>query len=270
MVFQIQTAGIYPFRLLYYNANDTAASVEWLTKNQFGSKALINSSTNAAAVKAYRSGPSFPYVSRLSSSPAGFTVDFTDAPGVSLNAGSIQTTLNGSSITPSIGPKSSVQCVRLPGWTPHFTPGLTRCGLPSTCSRGMTAHSSPGSSSLRPVSNTSAGGRIIRGRQLDVAALTAQAGADLLEQHDVVRPVPPRRVLRFPIESKQPHQAPHCLRNSSAARTSAARSTSTPPDTLTAPSLQPRCNSRSKNDRSAGTPSARAASASWSTVLRTA
>ena len=23
------------------------------------------------------------------------------------------------------------------GWTPHFTPGLTRCGLSSTCSRGM-------------------------------------------------------------------------------------------------------------------------------------
>ena len=50
------------------------------------------------------------------------------------------------------GPKNSVQCVTLPGCTPHFTPGLTRCGLPSTCSRGMTAHSSPGSSSLSAAS----------------------------------------------------------------------------------------------------------------------
>ena len=136
MVFQIQTAGIYPFRLLYYNANDTAASVEWLTKNQFGSKALINSSTNAAAVKAYRSGPSFPYVSRLSSSPAGFTVDFTDAPGVSLNAGSIQTTLNGSSITPSIGKTNGVTTIDYRSPTPLASGSTNTVGLTYTDSGG--------------------------------------------------------------------------------------------------------------------------------------
>src|SRR4029077_4950305 len=112
MVFQIQTAGIYPFRLLYYNANDTAASVEWLTKNVFGRKALVNSSTNTTlAVKAYRSGPSFPYVSRLSSSASGFIVDFTDASGVAVDPNSIQTKLNGNSVTPSIGKTNGVTTI---------------------------------------------------------------------------------------------------------------------------------------------------------------
>jgi hypothetical protein len=101
MVFQIQTAGIYPFRLLYYNANDTTGSVEWLTKNEFGKRSLVNSSpATALTVKAYRSGPSFPYVSRLSTSVTGFIVDFTDAPGISVNATSIQATLNGAAIVP--------------------------------------------------------------------------------------------------------------------------------------------------------------------------
>ena len=119
LVFQIQTAGIYPFRLLYYNANDTVASVEWLTKNEFGKKALINSSTNTAlAVKAYRSGPSYPYVSRLSSSASGFIVDFTDAPGVTVNANSIQATLNGSAITPNIGKTNTVTTIAYTSPTP--------------------------------------------------------------------------------------------------------------------------------------------------------
>ncbi len=112
MVFQVETAGIYPFRLLYYNANDTIASVEWLTKNEFGKKALVNSSSNTAlAVKAYRNGPSFPYVSRLSSSVSGFIADFTDASGVALDPKSIQTKLNGNSITPTVGKTNGVTTI---------------------------------------------------------------------------------------------------------------------------------------------------------------
>jgi len=63
------------------------------------------------AVKAYRSGPSYPYVSRLSSSATGFIVDFTDASGVSVNANSIQATLNGGAIVPNIGKTNSVTTI---------------------------------------------------------------------------------------------------------------------------------------------------------------
>jgi hypothetical protein len=112
LVFQIDTAGIYPFRLLYYNANDTTASVEWLTKNEFGRKALINSSTNTTlAVKAYRSGPTYPYVSRLSSSVTGFIVDFTDSAGATVDPNSIKATLNNASISPKIGKTNAVTTI---------------------------------------------------------------------------------------------------------------------------------------------------------------
>jgi hypothetical protein len=137
LVFQIQTAGIYPFRLLYYNANDTTASVEWLTRNEFGDKALVNSSTNTAlAVKAYRSGPSFPYVSSLSSSIYGFTVDFTDAGTTTVNANSIQVTLNGNTVTANIGKTNSVTTIAYTSPTPLPSGSTNTVGLTYTDSGG--------------------------------------------------------------------------------------------------------------------------------------
>src|SRR2546430_3977812 len=151
LVFQIQTAGIYPFRLLYYNANDTGASVEWLTKNEFGRKALVNSSTNTAlAVKAYRSGPSFPYVSRLSSSASGFIVDFTDAPGVALNPNSLQTKLNGSSIAPNIGKTNGVTTIAYSSATPLPSASTNTVNLTYTDSSGG-GHQTPSFDFVAPV-----------------------------------------------------------------------------------------------------------------------
>jgi hypothetical protein len=137
IVFQIQTAGIYPFRLLYYNANDTVASVEWLTRNEFGKKALINSSTNTAlAVKAYRSGPSYPYISRLSSSVTGFIVDFTDAGTAAVNANSIQVTLNGGAIVPNIGKTNAVTTIAYTSATPFVSGSTNTVVLTYTDSSG--------------------------------------------------------------------------------------------------------------------------------------
>ncbi len=138
MVFQIQTAGIYPFRILYYNTADTIASLEWLVKNAFGTKALINSSTATGnlKVKAYRAGPSFPYVSRLSSSATGFVVDFTDATGAAVTANSIQAKLNGAAITPTIGKTNGVTTITYSSSTPLASGSANTVDLTYTDSTG--------------------------------------------------------------------------------------------------------------------------------------
>src|SRR2546422_10333786 len=76
-LFRSQTAGFYPFRLVWENGGGDS-NLEWFTQNVFVRQALVNNVTNALAVKAYRSGPSLPYVSRLIASPLGFTIDYKD------------------------------------------------------------------------------------------------------------------------------------------------------------------------------------------------
>src|SRR5207237_5938803 len=89
-------------------------SLAWLCTIRFCHKAMTNSTTATGAlkVKAYRSGPSFPYVSRLSSSATGFIVDFTDAAGgAAVTANSIQAKLNGAAISPTIAKANGVTTI---------------------------------------------------------------------------------------------------------------------------------------------------------------
>src|SRR3989442_1200864 len=95
-IFVVEKDGYYPFRLLWQNGGG-GASLEWFTQNVFGRKALVNSTTNGTvAVKAYRSGPSQPYISRFVSSLSGFSVDYKDNGGIVLNAASFHATFDAS------------------------------------------------------------------------------------------------------------------------------------------------------------------------------
>jgi len=87
--FLVETEGFYPFRLIWESGSGTA-SLEWFTQNVFGRKALVNSSTNSElAIKAYRSGPALPYVSRFVSTPFGFTIDYKDNGAVVLDKNTV-------------------------------------------------------------------------------------------------------------------------------------------------------------------------------------
>ena len=117
-IFVVPQDGFYPFRLLWENGNGdftvagNAGSLEWFTQNVFGRKALVNSNTNGTlATKAYRSGPSYPYVSRFLNSLFGFTIDYKDNGGIVLNKDTFQVTLDGSPITTSIGKTNGVTTI---------------------------------------------------------------------------------------------------------------------------------------------------------------
>ena len=110
-IFVVEKDGYYPFRLIWENGAG-GASLEWFTQNVFGRKALVNSSTNGTlAVKAYRSGPSFPYISRFVSSPTGFAIDYNDNGGIVVNPTSFQVTLDTSPVTTTAGKTNGVTTI---------------------------------------------------------------------------------------------------------------------------------------------------------------
>ena len=106
----VQTAGFYPFRLVWENGGGDS-NLEWFTQNVFGRQALVNNVTNALAVKAYRSGPSLPYVSRFITSPLGFTIDYKDNGGIAVNKDTIQVKLDGSNVTAKIGKTNALTTI---------------------------------------------------------------------------------------------------------------------------------------------------------------
>ncbi len=129
-IFIVQADGFYPFRLLWENGGG-GASVEWFTQNVFGRKALVNSSTNGTLpIKAYRVGPSYPYVSRFSSNPYGFSLDYKDNGGIAINPTSVQVTLDGATVPASVSKTNGVTTIAytsstiLPADSTH-TIGLT-------------------------------------------------------------------------------------------------------------------------------------------------
>lgn len=119
----ITNAGIYPFRLLWFNGGG-GANVEWFTVNN-GVRVLVNdpSSTNTTGITAYYSGPSLPaYVSQINpydgqgnARPDQVIVQLTDG-STTVNQGSIQLTVSGNGVTspaPTITKNGSVTTAKL-------------------------------------------------------------------------------------------------------------------------------------------------------------
>ena len=109
-IFVVQTAGYYPFRLVWENGGGDS-NLEWFTQNVFGRQALINNVTNAIAVKAYRSGPSLPYVSKFASTPLGFSLDYNDNGGIVINKDTVQVKLDSNPVTATITKANGVTTI---------------------------------------------------------------------------------------------------------------------------------------------------------------
>lgn len=118
--FRVTEAGLYPFRLLYYQG-DGGGNLEWFTMNPLtGEKILINDRANAAAVKAWRqlTVPERPYLTSLNPAPGANNVE-VDSPIIATiqNGGStvqsaVQMTLNGQSVAPQVTQAAGVTTVR--------------------------------------------------------------------------------------------------------------------------------------------------------------
>ena len=147
-IFVVQTDGFYPFRLVWQNGGG-GASVEWFTQNVFGRKALVNSSTNGTvAVKAYRSGPSLPYISRFSFTPVGFSLDYNDNGGIVINKDTIQVTLDASPVTANVGKTNGVTTIS------YTSPTILASGSTHTIGLTFSDTSSPPVTRTRSVDFT--------------------------------------------------------------------------------------------------------------------
>lgn len=109
--FEVSEAGLYPFRLLYYQG-DVDGNVEWFFADPVtDEKILINDRSRPGAVRAWRqiSVPDRPYILSLSPAPGERNVDVAatvtvvlQEAGASVQAGSVQLNLNGRAVTPQV------------------------------------------------------------------------------------------------------------------------------------------------------------------------
>jgi hypothetical protein len=109
--FIVTEAGLYPFRLVYYQG-DGGGNLEWFTMNPLtGEKILINDRSNPAAVKAWRqiNVPERPYVSAVAPArnqinvPVGSDITITvQEPGATIQTGNVQMKVDGQTVTPQI------------------------------------------------------------------------------------------------------------------------------------------------------------------------
>ncbi|MBI3414667.1 MAG: hypothetical protein HY043_05000 [Verrucomicrobia bacterium] len=109
-IFVVEKAGIYPFRLVWENGGGDS-NVEWFTQNVFGRRALINDKAAAGYVKAYRSGPSYPYATKFTTSPYGFAMDFKDNGGIVVNKDSVKITVDGAAVSAAVTKAGSVTSI---------------------------------------------------------------------------------------------------------------------------------------------------------------
>ncbi len=99
----VREGGIYPFRLLWYEG-DGGANVEFFSVVD-GEKILINDSSNANAIKAYREGPLPSFVSRTSptsgivSSTAEVTIDHGS---LDVSTDSVTMTIDGEEVAATV------------------------------------------------------------------------------------------------------------------------------------------------------------------------
>lgn len=109
--FRVTEAGLYPFRLVYYQGGGDG-SLEWFFMDPLsGDKTLINDPADASAVNAWRqiNVGERPYISAISpaqtaknvplSTPIVFTIQ---EPGATITPASVQLTLNGQTVAPQV------------------------------------------------------------------------------------------------------------------------------------------------------------------------
>jgi hypothetical protein len=109
--FEVAEAGLYPFRLLYYQG-DGDGNVEWFMSDPLtDEKTLINDRNRPNAIRAWRqiSLPERPYIASLNPAPGERSVDVAATltamiqdTTATVQANSIQLTLNGQSVTPQV------------------------------------------------------------------------------------------------------------------------------------------------------------------------
>lgn len=105
--FLVTEAGLYPFRLVYYQG-DGGGNLEWFTMNPLtGEKILINDPVNPNAVNAYRqiNVPERPFISALAparnqiNTPISSNIVITvEEPGATVQQNSVQLRVNGQTV----------------------------------------------------------------------------------------------------------------------------------------------------------------------------
>jgi len=125
-IIAIPAPGYYPFRLVWFNGNGelpgNLASCEWFIQRQDGSFVLINDVSTPGAIRAYYGGPAgLPFVQDFSGSLLGFSyVLFNGATAVATST--IQTTLNGAPVTPTVTQSAGVTTVAYSPASPLSSP----------------------------------------------------------------------------------------------------------------------------------------------------
>jgi hypothetical protein len=130
--FVVTEAGLYPFRLVYYQG-DGGGNLEWFTMDPItGEKTLINDRANVKAVKAWRqiNVPERPYIISVSptrnqanvavASPIVINIQES---GATIQPGSLQLTLNSQSVTPQVSKAGTITTVTYD--PPQNLPGET-------------------------------------------------------------------------------------------------------------------------------------------------
>ena len=109
----VTQAGIYPFRLIYWQAGG-GASVSWfsvITNSSSTNFVLINDSTTAGAITAYATAKiAPPYIGTFVSGPAGFSITLQDDV-TAVATGSVQVKLNGTAVTVGVSKSGSITTV---------------------------------------------------------------------------------------------------------------------------------------------------------------
>jgi hypothetical protein len=117
--FLVTKAGLYPFRLVYYQG-DGGGNVEWFMQDPLtGEKILLNDRANTKAIRAWRqiSAQDRPYISSVAPSvgAAGVNTDtniiFTIQNSGTVPQNSVQLTLNGQTVAPQVTQNNGVTTV---------------------------------------------------------------------------------------------------------------------------------------------------------------
>jgi len=122
----IAKAGIYPFRLVYFQAGG-GANVSWfsvITNSDSTNYVLINDLSTPGALKSYSTAKiAPPFASSFVHSPAGFTITIQDD-ATALVASSLKVTLNGANLTVATSKSGNVTTVAYTAAT-LIPPGVT-------------------------------------------------------------------------------------------------------------------------------------------------
>jgi hypothetical protein len=135
--FSVTQAGIYPFRLVYFQVGG-GASVTWFSVSSDGTTTnMINDVSSPSALKAYATATvAPPYAGGFVSSPAGFSFKITDDVSA-LDPSSLQVALNGNPVTVTNSKSGSVTTVS------YVPPTLFQSGSSNTVTTQFKDNASP-------------------------------------------------------------------------------------------------------------------------------